>query len=261
MISAGSAVSDSRTAPSTDCSASRFCGGATGPSGMRGTAVRPLPLVCVRSGVLIGAADPRIGRLRTYVPMAMIIAATSGRFGGRSAWAVRNSDGRSRRPPATRARRGCAYFCSTTMVLTVAVTPVVDLDDDHAGADGLDRLVEVDVAAVDRDAARLLDRVDDVLRGDRAEQAAVVAGLVGDREDRLVEQRGVLLRAGGRVGHRALGGDGAALGRPRSSPSSPARPACAGSGSCAGSPSRRRRRCPWRRASRGPRAGWPGASA
>ena len=28
MISAGSAVSDSSTAPSTDCSASRFCGGA-----------------------------------------------------------------------------------------------------------------------------------------------------------------------------------------------------------------------------------------
>ena len=33
----------------------------------------------------------------------------------------------------------------------------------------------------------------------------------------------------------------------------------AGSGSCAGSPSRRRRRCPWHRGSRGPRAGSPGA--
>ena len=30
MISAGSAVSESSTAPSTDCSASRFCGGAIG---------------------------------------------------------------------------------------------------------------------------------------------------------------------------------------------------------------------------------------
>ena len=40
MISAGSAVSDSRTAPSTDCSASRFCGGASGPSG---SAAPPLP--------------------------------------------------------------------------------------------------------------------------------------------------------------------------------------------------------------------------
>ena len=32
MISAGSAVSDSSTAPSTDCSASRFWGGVTAPS-------------------------------------------------------------------------------------------------------------------------------------------------------------------------------------------------------------------------------------
>ena len=31
MMSAGSAVSDSSTAPSTDCSASRFWGGAVGP--------------------------------------------------------------------------------------------------------------------------------------------------------------------------------------------------------------------------------------
>ena len=53
MMSAGSAVSDSRTAPSTDCSASRFCGGATGPSGIRGAGLWPLPLVCVRSGAAI----------------------------------------------------------------------------------------------------------------------------------------------------------------------------------------------------------------
>ena len=46
-----------------------------------------------------------------------------------------------------------------------------------------------------RDAARVLDRVGDVLRGDRAEQAAVVAGLLRDREHGLVEQRGVLARA------------------------------------------------------------------
>ena len=51
MMSAGSAVSDSSTAPSTDCSASRFCGGATGPSGMRGAGLWPL---VVRSGMLTG---------------------------------------------------------------------------------------------------------------------------------------------------------------------------------------------------------------
>ena len=40
----------------------------------------------------------------------------------------------------------------------------------------------------------------------------------------------------------------------------PARPACAGSGSCGGSPWRRRRRCRARRRSRRPGGGWPGAS-
>ena len=51
MISAGSAVSESRTAPRTDCSASMFWGGATGPSGMRGGAEWPL---LVRSGMATG---------------------------------------------------------------------------------------------------------------------------------------------------------------------------------------------------------------
>ena len=72
---------------------------------------------------------------------------------------------------------------------------VLDLDDDHVGPDVLDRLLEVDLAAVDLDAAGVLDRVGDVLVGDRAEQATVVAGLLLDREDRLGEQLGVLLRA------------------------------------------------------------------
>jgi len=38
----------------------------------------------------------------------------------------------------------------------------------------LDGLVQVDLAAVDRDAARLLDGVRDVLGGDRAEEATVL---------------------------------------------------------------------------------------
>src|SRR5690242_19794731 len=47
MISAGSAVSESSTAPRTDCSASRFCGGASGPPAKAGG----WPLV---GGALIG---------------------------------------------------------------------------------------------------------------------------------------------------------------------------------------------------------------
>src|SRR5690242_801415 len=58
---------------------------------------------------------------------------------------------------------------------------VADPDDDLVGADVADRLLEVDVAAVDVEPAGVLDRVGDVLRGDRAEQAAVVAGLLRDR--------------------------------------------------------------------------------
>jgi hypothetical protein len=77
----------------------------------------------------------------------------------------------------------------------------------------LDRLVEVDLAAVDRDAARLLDGVGDVLRGDRAEQAPVVAGLLADREDGLVEQLGALGGAGDGLLRCALLGGRAALGR------------------------------------------------
>ncbi len=61
MISAGSAVSESSTAPSTDCSASRFWGGAIGapPKGLL------FPLVWV--GAVIGRSS--LGRLpdRTYV--------------------------------------------------------------------------------------------------------------------------------------------------------------------------------------------------
>src|SRR3954447_22233258 len=74
-----------------------------------------------------------------------------------------------------------------------------DLHDDHVRAHRLDRLVEMHVALVDRDAARVLDRVGDVLRGDRPEQAAVVAGLLADRQDGAVELLGVLLGAGDEV--------------------------------------------------------------
>src|SRR4051794_17721596 len=90
---------------------------------------------------------------------------------------------------------------------------VLDLDVDHAGADRADRLLEVDLAAIDRDAAGLLDRIDDVLRRDRAEQAAVVAGLVRDREHGAAQDGRGLLGGGGRVRQRAVGGLAALLGR------------------------------------------------
>src|SRR5439155_15197474 len=83
---------------------------------------------------------------------------------------------------------------------------VGDLDDDHARADRADRLIEVDLAAVDADAAGLADGVDDVLRRDGAEEAAVVAGLMGDREHGLVEELGVVASLRGDFRERAVGG-------------------------------------------------------
>src|SRR5829696_4578148 len=105
--------------------------------------------------------------------------------------------------------------------LDVGEHAVADLDGHHAGADRADRLLEVHLALVDLEAAGLLDRVDDVLGGDRAEQAAVVARLMGDREHGLVEQLrahlGALRRLGGGAVQGllvALGGrDGALRGR------------------------------------------------
>jgi hypothetical protein len=88
---------------------------------------------------------------------------------------------------------------------------VGDLDDHHARPDGLDRLVEVDLALVELDAAGLADRIDDVLRGDGAEQAAVVAGLVRDREHRLVQELGVVAGLGGGLLERLVGLDLTAL--------------------------------------------------
>src|SRR3954451_2055916 len=59
MISAGSAVSERSTAPSTDCSASRFCGGATGPLKAlpRAGPSWDEPWPFVRSGALMGRSS------------------------------------------------------------------------------------------------------------------------------------------------------------------------------------------------------------
>ena len=74
MMSAGSAVSDSSTAPRTDCSASRFCGGAIGPSGRRGTA---LPLEWVRSGMLTGQPSLGSGSDRKFTERMFLTLANS----------------------------------------------------------------------------------------------------------------------------------------------------------------------------------------
>ena len=235
MISAGSAVSDSRTAPSTDCSASRFCGGAIGPSGSRGALPLPWPLRDAVGGAH-GAAESRLARPdRTYVLPAR-----------RGVCRTRRERPPRGRPSGGGSARGCgALLLLDDHGLDGRGDAVLDLDDDHARADGADRLLEVDLAAVDRDAAGLLDRVDDVLRRDGAEQAAVVAGLVRIVSTVLLSSVGALLaRWPWRSATRALGGDLRGARRRRSRPWWRARPACAGSGSCAGSPWRRRRPCP-----------------
>src|SRR3954454_24317188 len=88
---------------------------------------------------------------------------------------------------------------------------LVHLDRDHVRAGGPDRVLELDLALVELEAARLLDRVDDVLRGDGAEQPAVVARRLRDGEHRAREQRSILLRAVGQVLRRLLGRVHAAL--------------------------------------------------
>ena len=73
-----------------------------------------------------------------------------------------------------------------------------------------DRLVQLDLATIEPEAARLADGVDDLLRGDRAEQTAVVAGRMRDRQHRLGEQRHVLLGLLGSLALGAVGGVAAA---------------------------------------------------
>src|SRR5919199_988877 len=138
MISAGSAVSDRSTAPSTDCSASRFCGGASAPSTPRGW---PL-LTC---GALIGR--PSLG----------------GPPDEHTFWFARCAFSRARVAKCDR-----ALLLLDDHRLDGRRDAVGHLDVDHARADRADRLLQVDLAAVDADPARLADRVRDVLRRDRA---------------------------------------------------------------------------------------------
>src|SRR3954451_15574390 len=72
---------------------------------------------------------------------------------------------------------------------------LVHLDRDHVRPGRADRILELDLPLVELQAARLLDRLDDVLRRDRPEQPPVVARLLRDGEDGAGQQSRVLLRA------------------------------------------------------------------
>src|SRR4051812_31072618 len=89
---------------------------------------------------------------------------------------------------------------------------LVHLDRDHVRPGRADRILELDLAPVELQAARLLDRVDDVLRGDRAEQPAVLARFLRDSEYGAGQQRRVLLRAVGELPRGLLGRVHAPLG-------------------------------------------------
>src|SRR3954471_24848301 len=83
----------------------------------------------------------------------------------RSAWNVRkdssgNADGRPRRPSERQQRLLRALLLLDHHGLDRRGDAALDLDHHHARAHRLDRLVEVYVAPVDRDAARALDGVD-----------------------------------------------------------------------------------------------------
>src|SRR3954471_17279152 len=89
---------------------------------------------------------------------------------------------------------------------------LVHLDRDHVRPGRADRGLELDLPPVELQAARLLDRVDDVLRRDRAVQPPVLARRLRDREDGAGQERRVLLRAVGELLRGLLGRVHAPLG-------------------------------------------------
>src|SRR3954447_4178257 len=76
---------------------------------------------------------------------------------------------------------------------------LVHLDRDHVRPGRADRILELDLPLVELQAARLLDRVDDVLRRDRAVQPPILTRRLRDREDGAGQERRVLLRAVGKL--------------------------------------------------------------
>src|SRR4051812_40811301 len=157
MTSAYSVRSEMRMAPRTDISASRSCGGAPTP-GASGGGAR-----AVSGGGGMTDGGRRYQRARS--------ACT------RSCRTFRGSRGEllQRAPEALRTPRAGQLLLFDHQRLDGRRHAVGDLHDDHVGADVLDRLLEVDLPAVDLQAAGIADRVGDVLGRDRAEQPAVLA--------------------------------------------------------------------------------------
>jgi hypothetical protein len=65
------------------------------------------------------------------------------------------------------------YAWGVTMVLMSG-----DFDGDHVSARGPDGVLELNAPLVEPNAAGLADRVNDLLRGDRAKEATIIARLV-----------------------------------------------------------------------------------
>src|SRR3954469_303840 len=186
MTSAYSVRSEMRIAPRTDISASRSCGGADRPARSDGRAARAV------SGGGGMAGERSYQRLRPPCT--------------RSCRYLR----RSMSAPTQTARGGWLLLIDDDR-LDGRRDVVGDLHDDHVRADVLDRLVEVDLPAVELQAAGVADRIGDVLGGDRPEQAAVLAGLLVDGQHGARERRRALLRLLDGLGRGALGARHAVL--------------------------------------------------
>ena len=159
---------------------------------------------------------------RARTPRPRCSAAGSPRCGRCEALPPRRADA-ARRAVAGRGR----HFASTTMVLTDAVTPGETSISTMCVPSSLIGSSSRTLRWSMRRPARLLDRVHDLLRGDGAEQPPVLTRAVGDRQHRLGQQRGGLLRAllllaRGRLGLLAL----APGGRDRRRRWRPARACC-----------------------------------
>ena len=95
---------------------------------------------------------------------------------------------------STGAAAGASGLSDLMLTCTCAVTSRCRRIGDVELADGLKRLVQVDLAAVDGVTLRL-ELVRDVGRGDRTEELLVLAGLALEGEDHFVELRRKLLGA------------------------------------------------------------------
>src|SRR3954470_2858480 len=172
MTSAYRVRSEMRMAPRTDISASRSCGGAPMPGtpGASGGAARA---VSGGGGMTDGG--------RRYQRARSVCTCSCRTFRGSRGESLQRAREALQRPREGRGRSLLLLFDDER--LDGRRHAVGDLDDDHVGADVLDRLLEVDLPAVDLQAAGVADRVGDVLGGDRAEQPPVLARLLRDGQD------------------------------------------------------------------------------